>query len=145
MAMQSAGPPAQLFLQTMHDLHWLTWLDCVLWLQWCQAFEGLQVRWPGVSRGAIDGAAIAILVVLFLAQRFGTAKVGLTFSPIIFVWLVANALIGAASFLCCQVLYRMDLPWSALAWPARYTPLDMHACSLRGGCTPSLSADSASN
>ena len=53
------------------------------------------MRWPEVSRGAIDGAAIGILVLLFAIQRFGTAKVGGFFSPIIIVWLVANAVIGA--------------------------------------------------
>ena len=58
------------------------------------AFEGLQVRWPETSRGAIDGAAIGVLVLLFGIQRFGTAKVGNLFSPIIIIWLLANAVIG---------------------------------------------------
>ena len=55
------------------------------------------MRWPEVSRGAIDGAAIGILVLLFAIQRFGTARVGNAFSPIIIVWLLANAVIGACA------------------------------------------------
>ena len=35
---------------------------------------------------AVVGITIAILVVLFAVQRFGTDKVGFSFAPIILVW-----------------------------------------------------------
>ncbi|TKY57008.1 Potassium transporter 5 [Spatholobus suberectus] len=40
---------------------------------------------PSIS-DAVVGITIAILVVLFSVQRFGTDKVGFSFAPIIFVW-----------------------------------------------------------
>ena len=58
------------------------------------ACEGLQVRWPEVSRGVIVGVSIAILVGLFMIQRFGTTFVGYAFSPILCLWFLMNALIG---------------------------------------------------
>ncbi|KAK7277034.1 hypothetical protein RIF29_18183 [Crotalaria pallida] len=39
-----------------------------------------------LGQGAVVGITIAILIVLFCAQRFGTDKVGFTFAPIIFLW-----------------------------------------------------------
>ena len=42
----------------------------------------------------IDGIAIAIIVILFGIQQFGTGFVGALFSPIVTVWLLANAVIG---------------------------------------------------
>lgn len=47
-----------------------------------------------MCRNVIDGIAIAIIVVLFGIQQFGTGFVGLLFSPIVTVWLLANAVIG---------------------------------------------------
>lgn len=38
--------------------------------------------------------AIAIIVVLFGIQQFGTAFVGALFSPIVSIWLLANAVLG---------------------------------------------------
>lgn len=35
---------------------------------------------------AVVGITIAVLIVLFSVQRFGTSKVGVTFAPIIIVW-----------------------------------------------------------
>lgn len=36
--------------------------------------------------GAVVGISIAILIVLFSVQRFGTDKVGFTFAPVVLVW-----------------------------------------------------------
>ena len=49
---------------------------------------------PCPCRGTIDGVAIAIIVVLFGIQQFGTAFVGALFSPIVSIWLLANAVLG---------------------------------------------------
>ncbi|CAA6664153.1 unnamed protein product [Spirodela intermedia] len=39
-----------------------------------------------LDQGAVVGISIAILIVLFSVQRFGTNKVGYSFSPIILIW-----------------------------------------------------------
>jgi KUP system potassium uptake protein len=56
------------------------------------AVEGLKVAAPSLSDYVVPITA-AIIVVLFLAQRLGTAAVGRLFGPIMIVWFVA---IGAA-------------------------------------------------
>ena len=57
------------------------------------AVEGLQVVSPGLS-GAILPLGIAILAVLFLAQRFGTHAVGRFFGPTMVIWFVILAVLG---------------------------------------------------
>lgn len=42
--------------------------------------------------------SVAILVCLFVAQRFGTDKVGYTFAPIICVWFIMIGGIGAYNY-----------------------------------------------
>lgn len=42
--------------------------------------------------------SVAILVCLFMVQRFGTAKVGYTFAPVIALWFLFNAGIGLYNF-----------------------------------------------
>jgi KUP system potassium uptake protein len=56
------------------------------------AVEGLKVAAPSLSDYVVPITA-AIIVVLFLAQRLGTAAVGRLFGPIMIVWFLA---IGAA-------------------------------------------------
>ncbi|MEO7208822.1 MAG: KUP/HAK/KT family potassium transporter [Steroidobacteraceae bacterium] len=43
--------------------------------------------------------AVVILLVLFAAQRFGTEKIGRAFGPIMLLWFIVIALLGAASIL----------------------------------------------
>ena len=38
---------------------------------------------------------VAILVILFSVQRYGTAKIGILFAPVLLTWLVSIASIGA--------------------------------------------------
>ncbi|KAH7666847.1 Potassium transporter protein [Dioscorea alata] len=59
------------------------------------AVSGIKEKVASLSTGAIDGIAVAILIALFLAQRFGTDKVGYSFAPIISPWLVFIGLIRA--------------------------------------------------
>lgn len=58
------------------------------------AVEGIQYN-AALSDGAVIGITCAILVLLFFIQPFGTQKISFIFSPIILLWLVANAAIGA--------------------------------------------------
>jgi len=54
---------------------------------------------PCLCIGAVVGISIAVLICLFMVQRFGTDKVGYTFAPIICVWFALNAGIGLFNFI----------------------------------------------
>jgi KUP system potassium uptake protein len=57
------------------------------------AVEGLHVTAPAISHMVIPIAAV-ILVALFAVQRFGTAKVGVLFGPVMVVWFTVLAVAG---------------------------------------------------
>ena len=57
------------------------------------AVEGLQVVEPSLDRLVVPITA-TIIIVLFLAQRFGTARVGRLFGPIMVVWFLAIGACG---------------------------------------------------
>lgn len=57
------------------------------------AVEGLKVATPMFEPFVVP-ISITILVILFWAQHFGTARIGAIFGPVIFVWFGAIALIG---------------------------------------------------
>jgi KUP system potassium uptake protein len=57
------------------------------------AVEGLKVASPGLS-DAVLPIAIAILVTLFLVQRFGTHQVARLFGPIMLIWFLVLAVLG---------------------------------------------------
>ena len=58
------------------------------------AMEGLESITPAFKPYVLP-ISIAVIVALFMAQRFGTAAVGKLFGPIITVWFVLLGLIGA--------------------------------------------------
>ncbi|HET9425160.1 MAG TPA: potassium transporter Kup [Gemmatimonadaceae bacterium] len=58
------------------------------------AIEGLGVATPRFEHFVVP-ITIVILVALFSAQRFGTAKVGGLFGPVTFVWFVTIGTLGA--------------------------------------------------
>jgi KUP system potassium uptake protein len=57
------------------------------------ALEGLVVATSAFEHWVVP-LTIVILVVLFLPQRFGTARVGGVFGPVMLLWFVAIALLG---------------------------------------------------
>ncbi|MDB4882448.1 MAG: Low affinity potassium transport system protein kup [Gemmatimonadetes bacterium] len=57
------------------------------------AVEGLEVSAPGLARVVVP-ITLLILFALFLVQRFGTARVGTAFGPIMLVWFVTIATLG---------------------------------------------------
>ncbi|WP_440027336.1 potassium transporter Kup [Chromobacterium amazonense] len=59
------------------------------------AMEGLQVATPALAAYVVP-ATIAILVLLFMVQPFGSGRVGVVFGPILAVWFVAIAALGIA-------------------------------------------------
>ncbi|KAL1810659.1 hypothetical protein ACET3Z_020724 [Daucus carota] len=50
------------------------------------AVGGIKNKVDSLDQNAVVGISIAILVILFSAQRFGSDRVGYTFAPIIVVW-----------------------------------------------------------
>jgi KUP system potassium uptake protein len=57
------------------------------------AIEGLKVAAPGLAHLVVP-IALAILVVLFMVQRFGTGAVGWLFGPVMLFWFVILAVLG---------------------------------------------------
>jgi len=58
------------------------------------AVEGLQVVRPHLPESIIVALALIILLALFVFQRFGTARIGGTFGPIMALWFLAIAVLG---------------------------------------------------
>jgi KUP system potassium uptake protein len=60
------------------------------------AVEGLTILDPNLS-GAVIPITLVVIVVLFSIQRRGTEKVGRLFGPVMVLWFVVLAVMGAAS------------------------------------------------
>ncbi|MBX7143212.1 MAG: potassium transporter Kup [Oligoflexia bacterium] len=60
------------------------------------AVEGLEVATPLLSPWILP-ITVAILVVLFLFQRHGTARIGAVFGPVVTVWFVVISILGLRS------------------------------------------------
>ncbi|CAI9092365.1 OLC1v1027582C1 [Oldenlandia corymbosa var. corymbosa] len=58
------------------------------------ALAGIQSLSSKITTGHVVVLAVVILLALFLFQRFGTSKVGFSFSPIMFLWFAALVVIG---------------------------------------------------
>ncbi|KAJ0971903.1 hypothetical protein J5N97_019862 [Dioscorea zingiberensis] len=58
------------------------------------AVDGVRNIDAGISRDVVAMISVAILLVLFSIQRFGTDKVGYTFAPAILVWYTFIGVIG---------------------------------------------------
>ncbi|XP_074263746.1 potassium transporter 5-like [Silene latifolia] len=63
------------------------------------AVGGLKEASPIFTEGRVIGISVAILVLLFSVQRFGSDKVGYSFAPIVSLWFVMNAGIGLYNFI----------------------------------------------
>jgi KUP system potassium uptake protein len=57
------------------------------------ALEGLDIATPAFHRFILP-AAVVILIALFAVQRFGTAKIGGAFGPLMMVWFIVMAVMG---------------------------------------------------
>jgi KUP system potassium uptake protein len=57
------------------------------------AMEGLEVVTPALKPYVVP-ATLAVLIALFLFQRFGTSAVGKVFGPIISIWFITLAVVG---------------------------------------------------
>lgn len=77
------------------------------------AVEGLEVAAPGLHRFIVP-ITVVILVAVFVAQRFGTEKVGKVFGPITSLWFLALAAIGIHNIVDApEVLKALNPMWGA--------------------------------
>jgi KUP system potassium uptake protein len=58
------------------------------------AIEGVQVVLPHLDSLVVVAASVVILFVLFFVQRFGTARVGGAFGPMMLIWFATIAILG---------------------------------------------------
>lgn len=79
------------------------------------AVEGLEVAAPGLHRFIVP-ITVVILVAVFVAQRFGTEKVGKVFGPITVLWFLALAAIGVHNIVDAPEVLKALNPW----WGARF-------------------------
>jgi KUP system potassium uptake protein len=74
------------------------------------AVEGVEVAAPGLAPWVVPIAA-AILLLLFAVQKRGTARVGQVFGPVMLVWFVTIALLGAMEIERNPGVLRALNPW----------------------------------
>ncbi|CAI9762461.1 unnamed protein product [Fraxinus pennsylvanica] len=67
----------------------LTPATCVL-----SALQGIQSRSSKITQDHVVWISVVLLIALFAFQRYGTSKVGFSFSPIMLLWFVTNVSIG---------------------------------------------------
>ncbi len=77
------------------------------------AVEGLEVAAPGLEHFIVP-ITLVVLAILFAAQRYGTARVGKVFGPVMSLWFVSLAAIGVWNVIAMpEVLHALN-PWWAM-------------------------------
>ena len=79
------------------------------------AVEGLEIAAPTLHPFIVP-ITVAVLVLVFAAQRFGTAKVGKVFGPITSIWFLSLALIGIWNIFDAPEVLKAFNPW----WAVRF-------------------------
>jgi KUP system potassium uptake protein len=79
------------------------------------AVEGVDVAAPSLSSAVVPITA-AIIVVLFLVQRFGTGRVGRLFGPVMSVWFAAIAVTGVRGISMHPEILKAISPTYALGF-----------------------------
>ncbi|KAJ8479196.1 hypothetical protein OPV22_022923 [Ensete ventricosum] len=63
------------------------------------AVDGIQKMNAALSKDVVALVSVAVLVLLFSVQRFGTDKVGYTFAPAILIWCLFIGIIGISNLI----------------------------------------------
>jgi KUP system potassium uptake protein len=77
------------------------------------ALEGLIVIDPKLERLVVP-AAVVIMIALFVVQKRGTGSIGQTFGPIMMVWFVVLAVLGASKIVAAPQVLQAVNPMHAL-------------------------------
>jgi len=81
------------------------------------AVEGLRIYNPDIPTVPI---VIAILILIFLVQRFGTNKVGYGFGPLMFIWFTMLAVLGFSQILQNPEVLKAFNPYYAYTLLVKY-------------------------
>ena len=79
------------------------------------AVEGLAVATPSLGP-YVMWVALAIIVALFVVQKWGTAGIGKIFGPVTSVWFVCIAVLGVRGILLDPSVLRALNPWYAITF-----------------------------
>jgi KUP system potassium uptake protein len=74
------------------------------------AVEGLEVGAPALARLVVP-VTLVILFVLFMAQRYGTSRVGSALGPIMLLWFITIGTLGAREIIQTPEVIRALNPW----------------------------------
>jgi KUP system potassium uptake protein len=77
------------------------------------AVEGMEILNPDLERAVLP-VTLVIIAVLFAIQRRGTERVGRLFGPIMILWFVSLAVLGAMEILRAPQVLAAVNPWYAL-------------------------------
>ena len=77
------------------------------------AVEGLKVATPALEPYVVP-VTVVILLALFALQRHGTARVGALLGPIMVLWFLTLAILGAASIIVHPEVLTAVAPWHAV-------------------------------
>lgn len=88
------------------------------------AVGGIAVASPAVGNSVVP-ISIAILVLLFAFQPFGTRKVGVVFAPIVGGWLLIIAISGAINIASYPGIFRAFDPSRAILLFVRTKNFDL--------------------
>lgn len=76
------------------------------------AIEGLEIAAPSLDPYIVP-LSVLVLTVLFCIQKHGTGSIGRLFAPVMVLWFLALAILGARSILANpQVLHALDPRWA---------------------------------
>ena len=85
------------------------------------ALEGIKTYAPKFS-SAIIPLSCVILFLLFMVQRYGTGKVGLTFAPLMVIWFASLFMIGAYQISLEPSIFKAFSPYYILRFMVRLGP-----------------------
>ncbi len=77
------------------------------------AVEGLEVAAPQLHSWIVP-ITVGVLLLVFMAQRFGTEKVGKVFGPVTMTWFASLAVLGVTNILHEPEVLQAITPWWAL-------------------------------
>jgi KUP system potassium uptake protein len=86
------------------------------------ALEGVNVVTTSLKPFVMPGAVV-ILTVLFAAQRYGTARIGAAFGPVMLVWFAVIAVLGIKGILMAPAVLAAVNPALGLAYLAHSGPV----------------------
>src|SRR5690242_10482933 len=79
------------------------------------AIEGLKIYAPQLGHIVVP-LTVAILVVLFLIQRNGTAWIGHIFGPVMLVWFIVIGILGIMGIARAPAILAALSPWPAITY-----------------------------